>query len=801
MSLRYKADFLSETNKNYIINIFDEDSSASAQEFCTGPDGFTISWEGQIDNIWQEIVPSKCEFDFIIEDQDGEDFIFECATGTPNRFKVYIESVGITPTLIWQGYLQGEGIEIEDEDWPTAVRLGCTDLGYLDDLPYMLSGSPITGEQSITDTILNVLEIAGHKEFYDDGVHSHQRVLATSVDWWSENMASPVSGLNDAARMTRVNQSIFYKGKGTVNEVTCKQVIEDCCRLFGCRFFQSAGLFGSVFNFVQIDDYEDGTLRTTWYNTNGTQNAFTNYLADVEVDRVNIFQHGGRTSIVPGVKYALRDYKLQRNYLENVTADQDNPLDVTFGEVWPTNNAWQIITLKFNIRYKILDLPDISPNAWFDYNWNERWVALKPLFRLILDFDDLSTNSKSYTWSYAYIDTAATAPGVKLDGTAGLINLYRDKMLGSYIWAQSYNVKQEWVDNAVAGAEVKYYEIIHDVATIIDKDESEAGTYIPNEISIPVEFTTNVPTGVAAGVIDGLRIRLDLADLFNSHNPQWLSMFPSVDILDYVEWSVNDFEMIVHSGAVEENPQTGIKYRGTSPDAYRRTETLSNAGIVNYDSRALNGIKILDTVGQYAYDELWYRGTDDTDLLDLNKMSVREAIAMTKRGLYFWQGKIIDRGPGNLDNLKFLRSVELRGVRHIIIQAKWEARMNEWSSIYLLEVARNQTGITIEEYNSETSSSKAGGNSAFSPGGGGGASSQPPQYEFASGITASAYGPDIILESYASASDDAINTNLWIFQDATKLHYPTGYDIDFVNNLIIPTYEFEDSNIELYLFP
>jgi hypothetical protein len=88
MSLRYKADFLSETNKNYIINIFDEDSSASAKEFCTGPDGFTISWEGQIDNIWQEIVPSKCEFDFIIEDQDGEDFIFECATGAPNRFKV-----------------------------------------------------------------------------------------------------------------------------------------------------------------------------------------------------------------------------------------------------------------------------------------------------------------------------------------------------------------------------------------------------------------------------------------------------------------------------------------------------------------------------------------------------------------------------------------------------------------------------------------------------------------------------------------------------------------------------------------
>ena len=127
--------------------------------------------------------------------------------------------------------------------------------------------------------------------------------------------------------------------------------------------------------------------------------------------------------------------------------------------------------------------------------------------------------------------------------------------------------------------------------------------------------------------------------------------------------------------------------------------------------------------------------------------------------------------------------------------------MNNWSNLYLLEVARNQTGITIEEYNAETSSSKVGGGGSSGGGGGSVIPNLPPEYEFASGISASAWEPTIEMGGLASGTNVDINIKLWVFHDATKLHYPTGYDIDFPNNLIIPTYDFEDSNIELYLFP
>jgi len=559
--------------------------------------------------------------------------------------------------------------------------------------------------------------------------------------------------------------------------------------LFGCRFFQSGGLFGSVFNFVQIDDYEDGQLRTTWYNTDGTQSAANNYLSDVEVDRVSIFQHGGRTSIVPGVKYALRDYKLQRNYLENVTANNANPLDVTFGDIWPKNNRWQRISLKFNLKYKILDIPPTA-GVWAYYT--DDIITFKPIFRLVMSMD---LGAKSYTWSHAAVDRSPL--GIK--ASSSNIGRYRDLMLGTYTW-WNYYIGQGWVDHDVFTQEVRYFEILNDEATWVDESEVTGGTYPLEEKIWPVELITNAPGGLSPNVMKNLRVQLELQDLYNSHFPQWMDIqSPGEDPNDYVEWSVDDFELIIHSDdpGIEESPQTGIKYRATSPDAYRRTETLSDCGIVNFDSRALNAVKILDPFGQWGPDELWYRGTDDTDLLDLNKMSVREAIAMSKRGLYFWQGKIIDRGSGSM---KFLRSIQLRGVRHLIVQAKWEARMNEWSSIYLLEVARNQTGITIEEYTSDKSTGSNIGSSGGNITGGNGTANIPPQYEFASGITASAFEPDIDMGGYASASDNDINTKLWVFQDATKLHYPTGYDIDFVNNLIIPTDEFEDSNIELYLF-
>ena len=76
-----------------------------------------------------------------------------------------------------------------------------------------------------------------------------------------------------------------------------------------------------------------------------------------------------------------------------------------------------------------------------------------------------------------------------------------------------------------------------------------------------------------------------------------------------------------------------------------------------------------------------------------------------------------------------------------------------------------------------------------------------PDYEFASGVTASSYTiTEFELAELSGSDASAINLNLWVYQDATKLNYPVGYTIDFSTNEILPTYDFESAVLELYYF-
>ena len=164
-ALKYISQFESYTGLKYQISIYDEDGTGDTNTFKPDPSGFELTYEGDTSDPWKPLVPSRLEFSFNVEDQDAEDFIIECATARPGRFLIYVTESSAagdyTNSMFWQGFLQGEGIEISDSAFPYEVRLAASDLSFWDEVPYN-EGASITGVGTGVDHLLGCLDYSGH---------------------------------------------------------------------------------------------------------------------------------------------------------------------------------------------------------------------------------------------------------------------------------------------------------------------------------------------------------------------------------------------------------------------------------------------------------------------------------------------------------------------------------------------------------------------------------------------------------------------------------------------------------------
>lgn len=817
--IRYISDFQSFNGARYRISIWDSEFSGTTGEFCTGPDGFSLSYEGFTDDPWKPFVPSRLEFTFNAEDTDGEAFVIDCATGSPNRFRVVVtESSEFgtgTEALYWQGFVQGEGIELADAYYPIEVKLSAGDIGFFSDLPYASAGEPITGQQTVVNNLLTVLDIAGHLDFYPDGFHTFEPILQTQVNWRGVSMASG----GDPLDYSRIDQFTWYSinDEGEYVFKSCKEVVEDICKLFGARFYQSRGLF----RLTQMDGLVETTQPVHIYTYDRALSSSGTTNDRYEVDRVDLFKTSGRWGFMPGVKSAEREYKFRRNYMEGLSADQTTPLSAELADIpllnYVTSSQAQRFTLKFNIVYNIIDIPTVGGGATslppdpipYRYRgWQLRSLAMNfvPMWRLRF-YADGATDG--YEWHYSQVLSDLPSPD---DGKA-LENVgestYKRQIGTKKEWSKDpFGDPQEvgrakWRSDNEFSAGYLHFEIIDEEDYRIPAVEFDDGEWEPEERTVNVELT--IPHFASPGTPQGMenfRVEFDIHKVFSRYFQQW---YEDADIDDYLKWKVESFELIVHGDTLEEKPETGRKYKVEATGDYRRKVELPSCSIAGCDKRSRHSIQIYNQSGEWQDGQLWYRETDSGGFQLLNHLSVREVVAMNKHGIRLWQGSLIDMGQ----NAPAFNAIIERGSdSYAIIQGTFVAAPDEWRNVSMLELVRDESGLTYTEIRSETRGGGGGGslpagnyssNSDTGESGGGGYTV--PLYEFASGVSGSAYEvTGFGLGPLASADAIGINTQLWLFQDATKLSYPTGYTIDFSTNEIQPTYDFEDSVIELYFW-
>lgn len=799
---RYISQFTSHAGQNWQLKIWDRDFSGASASMCVGPEGFELSYDGDTSNIFKPVITSRLEWSFNVDTTASESFITDVATGDPDRFRVVVtKGTGgsdYDSSLYWQGFIQGEGITIDDIALPYPVKMAASDISFFSEIDFSgASGMPVTGNQTMTDWMLGgVLDFPGYRAWPTDGVYSGFSFFRHNINWRGNEMAST----GDPFNLCQVDGHTFYKydKANAISFSNCFDVAGEISKFFGCRFFQSDGTFW----LQQIDDLNESTSTVYEYNhAIDLVSTTTGSDLSIDVDRANLYQMaGGSTSFLPGIKRVDKRLNFRRNYLEGQSADQDNPLSFAWTPSIPVLDGYvnnvqaPQFTLKFQIKYAFFTEP--RSNAG-DVIWPRPGenIGVMPIWRLKFAGDG---DSDGLEWTYSRYFThllESYAPSyykTVLANAGNLKNVY---------------IYPGWLDETVSvSAYQDYYEIIPpDEYTfpINEAGDDYEFTEQTMEVELNIPYFANGSTFNNANystIIQGLEngsITLELYGFFNRWYTQWNNTNPE----DYMNWSVENFELYVHGDSYEKELLSKVNFRVESDSSNREKVELESGGLCVIDKRTWHTVEVWDGA-EYVNSPLWYRApyTGLGDLILMNYLPAREAIGHRYRGIRLYQGGLLSVDPDNTPS--FHNVITKDSLRWIPVQGTFVASYDEWRNLSMVELTRDISDLTFEEIQEEGESGgysiSGGGSSGGGVSNGGGSESYGiPNYERATGATGSSYAVTGFSISGASGfGDDEINQSLQVYQDSTKLSHGIGYTIS--GQTITFTYDLDSSVIEIY---
>jgi hypothetical protein len=91
MAVRFYGDFKNDVGDYFRINIYDNDYSSTATELTVATPGFTLTYEGNNQEQYQPIIPSRCDFTFYNEGGAFDTFLNSVLpAASESRFPVEI---------------------------------------------------------------------------------------------------------------------------------------------------------------------------------------------------------------------------------------------------------------------------------------------------------------------------------------------------------------------------------------------------------------------------------------------------------------------------------------------------------------------------------------------------------------------------------------------------------------------------------------------------------------------------------------------------------------------------------------
>lgn len=306
-NIRYQAEFDTVYGVNYKIQIFDADHTGSATDFKVRPPGFSLKYDGEGKERSDTIKASSCSIFAISEDGSFDTFTRSIREGAQGRFKVRILRQN---AKYWIGTILADVGSEMLASHPNKITLRAVDgLTFLKDIPFNrdIPSSEATGDQVHILVIQNILRY--YTNTYDFfGVSD--TILRTCVNWYEADQPTPASNI-DPLEYTANNMIVFSIFEaGITKKRTAFQVLNEYCRLWGARIFQSNG----VWCFFQESGYRNSASirnyrpNTTTLSDNSSINFFAARAGTQQDDQTFILLEGSKRSFYPTLKKTVTVY-------------------------------------------------------------------------------------------------------------------------------------------------------------------------------------------------------------------------------------------------------------------------------------------------------------------------------------------------------------------------------------------------------------------------------------------------------------------------------------------------------------
>ena len=258
------SEFKDLAGQQWRINIHDSEySGTSPAEFTVGSSGFQIQYSGDTENIFQPIIGSSIQFEFIEETAAHTTFLNLLATATESRYTITIEKlVSSVYELNWFGVLLSDQWSRTNEPKPRSSMLTASDdLGNLKSVLYKNGASAYTGTASLKQHLLNCL----NKTRATHPFGSSDVFLRVADDFRSTSTTVTSKFLANI----RTHHESFWNvdDDGQQSFMDSLAVLSNICQSQNARIFLANG----VFHFVPIGTYQNDTsIVFHQYATDGT---------------------------------------------------------------------------------------------------------------------------------------------------------------------------------------------------------------------------------------------------------------------------------------------------------------------------------------------------------------------------------------------------------------------------------------------------------------------------------------------------------------------------------------------------
>ncbi len=250
---KYFAEFKDLTGQQWRINIHDElFGGATGTEFTTGSTGFEIQYKGDTENLFQSVIGSTVQFEFIEQTAAHTAFLNSLATAKESRYTITIEKlVSSVYQLHWFGVLLLDQWTKMNEPLPRSSLLTASDdLGNLTNVFYKQSTTTgYSGNAALTTHLLNCLNKT--RALHPFG--QNDVFLKIADDFRADNMTATERFL---ANMRTHHESFWnIKDDGTLEFMPVIDVLTSICTSQNARVFLADG----IFYFIPIGAYQNDT--------------------------------------------------------------------------------------------------------------------------------------------------------------------------------------------------------------------------------------------------------------------------------------------------------------------------------------------------------------------------------------------------------------------------------------------------------------------------------------------------------------------------------------------------------------